>query len=288
MSLGKKQSTEKKSAVDNSQDIDEDIISEVSSKLYKSDGSKFAIKKTLGDHMAEFRTRLMWSVIALVFGGVIGYYLQDQIIAFLVKPLGQELFYTSPTGGLDFLIKICLFFGFLLAIPVIIYNLIQFIAPAVPNHITYNVYKILLISIILAITGAAFAYYVCLPAALHFLNTFTNSTIQSLISAQEYFNFVMIYMAGFAALFQMPLIIYFINKVTPLKPAKLLKNQRVVILVSFVIAAILTPTPDPINQFLMAAPMIGLYQASVGVVWQSNKRQKKRPPTPEQLFMLAD
>lgn len=235
-----------------------------------------AKRQTVGEHIDEFRRRLLYCVVALVIGGVIGYRFQDKIIAWLVKPLGQQLFYTSPTGGFDFLIKICLFFGFLLAIPVIIYNFIRFLAPAVPERVSYSTVKLLLISMVLALMGVAFAYYVSLPAALHFLNNFTNDQIQSLISAQEYFNFVMLYLAGFAALFQMPLIFAFINKVTPLKPSILMQKQRIVILVSFIVAAILTPTPDPMNQTLMAIPIIGLYQTSVGVVWQDNRRKRRK------------
>ncbi len=233
-------------------------------------------KMSVAEHLHELRTRLTWSVVALSIGGIMGYVYNKPIIGFLVKPLNEQLYYTSPTGGFEFLIKICLFFGFLGAIPIIVYNLLRFVAPALPSKVSYKTGRILLLSTLLAFAGVTFAYYVSLPAALHFLNKFSSGYVTSLISANEYFTFVMVYLAGFAALFQMPLIMSFINKVTPLKPAALMKKQRVVILISFVIAAILTPTPDPLNQALMAAPIIGLYQTSVGVVWQTNRRQSRR------------
>lgn len=270
--------------------IDDSLLAEVSASMSPTQPGKPIKKKrrkqkevsnpekhlTVERHIEELRRRALWCIMALVIGGALGYRYQNEIIEWLVKPLGQQLFYTSPTGGFDFLIKICLFFGFLLSIPVIIYNIIRFIAPAVPQHISYSTAKILIISVLLALCGISFAYFVSLPAALHFLNNFTNDQIQSLISAQEYFNFVMIYLAGFAALFQMPLLIAFVNKVTPLKPRSLMKKQRIVILVSFIIAAVLTPTPDPMNQTLMAIPIIGLYQTSIGVVWQENKRTNRK------------
>lgn len=257
-------------------DIDEETLLEVSKKMKKPNYYNNAFKVPIMDHIAELRKRALYCMVALFIGGYFGYRYQDQIIAWLVKPLGQKLFYTSPTGGFDFLIKICLFFGFIVTIPVIIYNVFKFISPAIPPHIGYSFYKIMIMSVLLAIGGASFAYFISLPAALHFLNNFSNEQISSLISAQEYFSFIMIYMAGFALLFQMPLVLSFINKITPLKPAKLLRQQKVVILVSFVIAAILTPTPDPMNQALMAAPIITLYQTSVGVVWRDNKRLPKK------------
>ncbi|MDQ3159018.1 MAG: twin-arginine translocase subunit TatC [bacterium] len=233
-------------------------------------------KMTIGEHLQELRRRLMWSALALLSGGSLGYFYNKQIIAWLVKPLNQQLYFTSPAGGFDFLIKICVFFGFLLAIPVLVYQLIKFLSPAVPNHISYKTGKILISSVILAVAGVSFAYFVSLPAALHFLGNFSTGSITSLISANEYFNFVMIYMLVFGVLFQMPLIIYFINKVTPLTPQILMRKQRIVILASFVIAALVTPTPDPLNQTLMALPMIMLYQSSIGVVWQANRHSRRK------------
>lgn len=267
-----KQDNKKDKVISKSIDVDEVTLVDVSKKMYKPSHFKHSHKMPMMDHIGEFRKRVLWCLVALLIGGVIGYRYQEQIIAILVKPLGQKLFYTSPTGGFDFLIKICLFFGFILAVPVIIYNFFKFISPAIPPYVTYSFSKIIVVSILLALAGVSFAYFVSLPAALHFLNNFSNEQVSSLISAQEYFNFVMIYMAGFALLFQMPLVFSFINKVKPLKPARLLKQQKVVILISFVIAAILTPTPDPINQALMAAPIIALYQTSIGVVWRDNKK----------------
>lgn len=239
-------------------------------------------KLTVAQHLQELRSRLTWSIIALMVGGIFGYTQRERIINFLVQPLDQQLYYSSPTGGFDFLIKVCLFFGFLVAVPILVFNLLKFIAPALPSRVTYKTTKILVLSTLLALAGASFAYYVSLPAALHFLNNFSEGPVTSLISANEYFNFVMVYMAGFAALFQMPLILSFVNKITPLSPAKLMKKQRVIILASFIIAAILTPTPDPINQTLMAAPIIVLYQSSIGVIWHTNRRaHKKGRLTPE-------
>jgi sec-independent protein translocase protein TatC len=262
-------------------DVDESVLEEASYAVahpspHRARDLQQAPLKTIAEHISELRRRALYCAIALLIGGVIGYRFQDKIISWLTEPLGKTLFYTSPAGGFDFLIKICIFFGFLLAIPVIMYNILRFIAPAVPHYVTVKTGKILIISISLAIAGASFAYYVSLPAALHFLNNFSSNEIQSLISAQEYFNFVMIYIAGFAALFQMPLLITFINKITPLNPKMLMKKQRVLILVSFIIAAVLTPTPDPVNQTIMALPIICLYQISIIIVWQENRSRRRK------------
>ena len=234
--------------------------------------------QTVVKHLDELRYRLFIYLTALLGGGVIGYYLQDQIISLLVRPLGQKLVYSSPTGGFEFLIKICLFFGFLVSVPVGVFQLIRFISPAVQKKFIVKTGRIILISSLLACAGVSFAYFVSLPAALHFLNRFSNDNIQSLISANEYTNFVMIYISGFAALFQMPLIFWIINRIRKLPATKLIRQQRWVILVSFIVAAVLTPTPDPINQTLMAVPIIVLFQLSVIVVWRANRSESVALP----------
>jgi sec-independent protein translocase protein TatC len=228
------------------------------------------------EHIHELRSRLIWCVAALMFGSALGYVYRHQVIDIVTRPLGEQLYFSSPTGGFDFLVKVCLSVGLLITVPVMMFNLVKFIGPAIPRRIAYRTSGVVAASIGLAFCGGAFAYFVCLPAALHFLTQFSSGQLHSIIFANEYFSFVMLYVVGFAVLFQMPLLLLFINKITPLSPRSLIKKQRVIILASFVIAAILTPTPDPFNQTLMAAPIIGLYQTSVGVVWQSNRRSAKR------------
>lgn len=261
--------------VKSSLNVEEYLLKEASDDMDNPRRFHRPIKHSVADHLSELRSRLLYSILALVFGSLIGYRFRNEIIDFLTQPLGQHLFYLSPTGGLDFLVKICLLFGFLLAIPVIIYNLFKFIEPAIPPYVAYSIRNVVVTSIGLALLGSAFAYYVSLPAALYFLDNFNSEQISSLITAQEYFTFVVLYIGGFAMLFQMPLVFSFINKVKKMNPIILMKKQRYVILGSFIIAAILTPTPDPINQVIMAVPIILLYQVSVGVVWSENKRGKK-------------
>ncbi len=118
-----------------------------------------------------------------------------------------------------------------------------------------------------------FAYFVSMPAALHFLANVDSKNLKALITVNEYLNFVAAYLGGFALLFQLPLIMLFINRIKPQKPSTLMGKQRWVILFSFIIAAILTPTPDPFNQFIMAAPVILLYQFSVILIWFINRKK---------------
>lgn len=222
------------------------------------------------EHVRELRQRLLISVAALLVGGSVGYMIHERLFSILRRPLHAQLYYTTPTGGFNAIIKISILFGVVVAIPVFIYQLGKFLSPAF-NHRIRSL-RIIVSSVILAILGVLFGYYISLPAALHFLANVDTTDLKSLITVNEYLNFVFAYLAGFALLFQLPLILLFINRIKPQRPGRLMRYQRWVILISFILAAFLTPTPDPINQTIMALPIIALYQFSVILIWFANRR----------------
>lgn len=230
-------------------------------------------KKPFIEHVHELQKRLTWSVLALAIGGSIAYGFYQPLLDLVQRPLGQTLYYTSPTGGFSFLFKICLAAGFVLALPVILYHIFGFLGPLLKRRQRASIVAYTMWSFNLAYAGVLFAYFISLPAALHFLAKFGGAGVQSLITVDEYFNFALAYLAGFAILFQLPLLVLFINKINPLKPSKMMGAQRYVILISFIVAAILTPTPDPFNQLLMAAPAIMLYQVGIVLVLLVNRRR---------------
>jgi sec-independent protein translocase protein TatC len=187
------------------------------------------------------------------------------------------LYYTSPTGGFAFLYKICITAGIVFALPAILYNCFKFLEPVLEKHQRKGTLKYIFWSFLLAYIGIAFAYYISLPSALKFLTGFGEKTgnVESLINVNEYFSFALAYVGGFAALFQLPIIILFINRIKPLKPMQMMKAQRYIIVGSFIVAAILTPTPDPFNQMMMAAPMVILYQFSIAMIWCTNRKRNR-------------
>jgi sec-independent protein translocase protein TatC len=244
---------------------------------------------TFAEHIHELRMRLMWSLLVIAIGGGIGYALQDALLKILQQPLGETLYYTNPTGAFSFIVKLCIVFGFVVALPVLVYQAFGFLQPLMPKHTRHSFFRYVFMSVGLAMAGIAFAYFISLPAALHFLVNFGGGgNIQALITADEYFSFVLAYIAGFAALFQLPLIITFINKVTPLKPKQLLGGTRYVILGSFVISAVITPTPDPLNQALMAGPVILLFFLSVLVVGLVNHGLRRKQEQPMEDLSIPD
>lgn len=231
--------------------------------------------QTFAEHFRELRLRLTYVFVALLAGSVVGYMLHKQILHILAAPLKQQLYYTSPLGGFNAIMKISILFGLILAIPLAIYHFIKFMMPALQPRMKLRPLRFVVASFILAGMGVAAAYFFSLPAALHFLSKVSGSELTPFIVVNDYLNFVLAYLVGFALLFQIPLIMLFINKIKPQQPKKLMANQRWVLLVSFVLAAVLTPTPDPLNQTLMAAPMIVLYQVGVSAVWAQNRKHRK-------------
>ena len=234
-----------------------------------------AERQPLIAHLHELRRRLLWSSFFCLLGAVVAYVFHPSILAFLVKPLAKPLFYSSPAGAFDLVLRICLFAGFLFALPAFIYHLLKFLGPVLPATLQQRIAWFLLGSCILMLTGISFAYFVSLPAALYFLGEFGSAQVQSLISTDAYFSFVTRYLLGFGILFQLPLVLLLINAVSPLHPRRLMSYQRYVIVASFVLAALITPTPDPFNQTMLALPLILLYQVSVLSTWLINRRKQQ-------------
>ncbi len=232
------------------------------------------IRKPFIKHVQELRTRMVWCALALAVSSFVGFMLHENLLALIQHPLGQTLYFTSPTGGFNFIFKLSITFGFVISLPVIMYHAIKFLSPMIGTQ-TIKVTTYTLWSLSLVYCGVIFAYIVSLPAALNFLTSFGGDNIQALITADEYFSFALAYMAGFAVLFQIPLIMLLLNRINPQNPGKLIRAQKFIILGSFIIAAILTPTPDPFNQLIMALPIILLYQVGIILIWAVNRHAPK-------------
>lgn len=201
------------------------------------------------------------------------YGVQHHIVSLLLRPShGQQFIQTTPGGGIDFLFRICLYTGFVFSIPVIVFQILKYIEPLVKKSSVKFVLYGSAASGLLAIAGMAFGYYLGLPAALHFLlNQFMTKQIETLISIQSYMSFVIMYMFGSALLFQIPLVILFINRIKPVKPRQLIKFERWFVLLSFILAALLDPSPHIMDQILLAGPMIMMYQVSIALIMYVNR-----------------
>lgn len=234
-------------------------------------------QNTVAEHIQELRRRLMWSFLFVIAGALLGYFIHDYLIALLQQPLHDSLYYTTPGGAFSFVVKICTVFGLIVSLPMFIYQTFAYFGPLIKTKTKHSFSLYVVSSCLLAAFGILFAYWVSLPAALQFLVNFGEvGNIHALITTNEYFNFVLTYIAGFAALFQVPLLVVMIDKIKPMPPLQLFKGLRYVILLSFIAAAVITPTPDPINQAFMAGPIIALYLLSAVYITARSKFTKQR------------
>ncbi|MGH7197105.1 MAG: twin-arginine translocase subunit TatC [Candidatus Saccharimonadales bacterium] len=242
---------------------------------------------TFLEHLHELRRRLFWVAAVVILASTAAYPFVQMIVDVLVHPLGgQKLFYLTPISGFSFIIKICTYVGVLVGIPFILYHLYRFIEPLVSNA-RLAIARYVMASTLLAIAGILFAYFVSLPAALHFLTGFNIQQIEAMLTVDSYLTFVMTYLLGAAILFQIPLILSIINRIHRLPPRKLMGFQRYVILAAFVLAAIISPTPDMVNQAFLAVPIIVMYQIGVLGVWLQ-QRKKPRPQRIQQVIQRSD
>lgn len=233
-------------------------------------------------HIKELQLRFL--VVALVFiaGAVLGYIYYEQLFAFLRTPLDTPLHYTSPAGSFNLVIKICLMVGVFAMIPAAVYNLVLFIQPALREKLSrLRVCSTTFGSLILASLGAAFGFFVIIPLALKFFFKFQVDGLVALISADEYLRFVVSVVITFILIFQLPLIISFIDHITPLQPKKLFKAEKFTVIGSLVVALLVPFALDPAVQFMIASPIIILYNLSIGIVllqrWTRRRRAVVRP-----------
>ena len=233
--------------------------------------------ETFHDHVNELKKRIFWVFFAISVSAILGYVFRVPIISFLDKPLGQNLYYTTPGGSFNFVVKVAGIFGVFIAVPVLVYQIIKFLEPAINQKIkTSKLIKVMMFSMLLAFFGAAFAFYVIIPTSLHFFSGFATNTIKPLISANDYINYVTNSILCFAILFQIPLLIDFIDHISPIKPSKLLKYQKHVVVGALIIAILLPFSYDPISQFIVAVPIIVLYYASAAMLYFKNKKTFRR------------
>jgi len=194
-----------------------------------------------------------------------------------MRPLsGEKLIYLTPGGGFNFIFQISLYAGLLVAAPVLIYQLYGFIKPALPERAKRSAAKVVSIAFLLMICGVCFGYFVAIPSALTFLSTFAGSDITPNLTADSYLNFFLAYIAGLGILFELPLLLLFFHWIKPMTPKGLLKSERFIVVFAFIIAAVVTPTPDVFNQSMIAVPLIAIYQGGVIAVLLAIRKEKRQ------------
>ena len=224
------------------------------------DGSMSLIK-----HLEELRYRIIRSLLAVFVGSAVSYYFIDVIMKYLTLPVGK-LYYLQPSEAFFTYLKVAVAAGFLLALPVVFYHVWRFFLPALTTGERKVIAILVPISVLLFFIGLAFSFFFVLPAAVKFFMGFGGEDLQAMFSVDRYFDFVLTFVLPFGFVFELPLVIVILGKMGIIGSAFLAKHQRTVIFLSFVIAAIITPTPDVFTQSMLALPMILLYEVGFLIV----------------------
>lgn len=231
---------------------------------------------TLLDHIEELRKRLLIAVIGLAVGVGISLFLGDKEVELLTLPIGglSHLQSIEITENIGVYMRVSLLSGVILAFPVIIYQLLMFILPGLTPREKRSVLLAIPFTTLFFLGGVAFAYFVMLPSALPFLINFLGVTTNPRLSS--YISFITNLLFWVGVSFELPLLVYVIARFGLITPKGLLKYWRQAIVIIAILAAVITPTVDPVNMSLMMLPLIVLYFVSVLFAWFANRSREKQ------------
>lgn len=219
----------------------------------------------LVEHLQELRSCLLKSIAALAIGTVISAYNLQHIMDMLTSE-AKQLYYMRPAEAFVIYMKVALLSGLIIASPLILHQLYIFVKPALTLRERKFTFICIPLSLALFIAGLLFSYSFVFPRGLEFFLGFAAGKVNPLISMESYLDFMLMLVLPFGFAFNVPVILTLLAYLHIVSSKLLMHYQRHVILVAFIIAAVITPTPDIITQTLLAVPMILLYELSIVII----------------------
>ncbi|MFP5259156.1 MAG: twin-arginine translocase subunit TatC [Acidobacteriota bacterium] len=233
------------------------------------------------EHLLELRTRLVRCLIAVGVGFALSYSFAERLLGILLKPLtdvmpaGSKLIATGLPETFFTVMKLALVAGAFVASPYIFYQLWQFVAPGLYKEERKIIIPVAVATAFCFVAGALFGYFVVFPFGFKFFVDYASDYITVMPTISAYFSLAVTLLFAFGLIFELPVFIFFLTSLGMVSTKALRKFRRWAILLSFIVSAILTPTPDAINQLLMAGPMVVLYEVGIWVSWFVDKPRKE-------------
>ncbi len=240
-------------------------------------------RMTFLEHLDELRKRLIVAVSAIGVGIAISFTFYQRLFDFVMRPLqrmlppGSKLIYTEPMEAFILNLKIAALAGIVLAMPVILWQLWLFVSPGLYQREKKMAIPFIFLSTTFFVGGAAFSHYILFPWMWLFLASFQTDYVMFMPKIAPVFSLYAKMLLGMGLVFQMPAIVYFLARRGMVTPGFLWRNFKYAILVIFIVAAVITPTGDPLTQTLFASPMIGLYLISILIAWLFGRRPRREP-----------
>jgi len=232
----------------------------------------------LGDHLEELRNRLIVCLVTLVGVTVLSFCYSDYLLSFITRPIGKSLeglYFMAPYEALMTRLKASLVSGVVLSSPLLFSQLWLFVSPGLTQRERKAVFPMTLASVLLFFAGVSFAYFLVIPFALQFLLGFEGPGLSPLISVGSYISFFLTFILVFGGTFDVPVVLVGLIWLGVVKTRDLKRLRRVMIVLAFVLAAILTPTVDIFMQCLLAFPLWGLYEISIVIGSMIERRRNK-------------
>ena len=243
-------------------------------------------KLTVLGHLLEMRKRLIRVVIAVAAASLISFIFYDWIFYVLILPAeGIELIYIEMTEMIGTIMRVCLASGLILSMPYIIYEGVMFLSPALTLKEKKYIFIILPWISLMFLGGVVFGYFILIPPATKFLITFGADIATPQIKIGNYISIVTRLLISIGLVFELPVLTTFLSRIGVIKPGWLARKRKIAIIFAFILAALITPTFDPINQSLVAVPLIVLYEMSI---WLAKVFQKKPSEVTEPIAPTAE
>ncbi len=237
------------------------------------DEEESADRMSFLEHLDELRKRIVNCCLGIAVGILISFFFIDQIFNFLLAPTrrvlppGVRMIYTQPGEAFGMYITVSLIAGAVIASPYVMYQVWRFIAPGLYTNEKRMAIPFVLLTTGGFIAGAAFNHFVAFPFMMRFFASFNTPDLAFMPKLEDVFGLYEKMLLGMGAIFQMPTLVYFLARMRLVTASFLWKHGKYAILVAYVIAAVITPTADPVNQTVFAAPIITLYFLSIGIAW---------------------
>ncbi len=237
---------------------------------------------TLIEHLGELRRRVFISLIALLAGTAVAFLFWADIVELLKRPAGDlndgagvTLIATQVTELLSTSVKVSLVGGFTLALPVIIYQVIRFVAPGLSPSEKRWLLLFIPATLLAFMGGVAFAYYVLTPRALPFLLTFGDGVAEPLIRISNLVDVMLRLLFWMGLSFETPLVMYLLAQLGLVTSRMFARFRKYWVVVAFILGAVITPTFDPLNQTLVAAPLLLLYELGIFLAWLAGHSRRR-------------
>ncbi len=246
-------------------------------------------------HLSELRGRIIVSLSVVVISSGVCFYFSEYIFSLLILPMSSslrlslsypfifleaiknantELVFIAPAEALWMHFKISLISGIVISSPIVLYEFWEFVAPGLLQKEKKYVFPFIIITMFLFLFGAVFCFMVVLPFAMNFLLNYKTEVLKPMLSVGRYIDFSLKFIVAFGAIFELPVVLVFLTRMGIVTPKSLAKNRKYAIVLAFVVAAFLTPTPDVFNQSLMALPIVLLYEAGIWASKILNSKNK--------------